>query len=169
MRVIVAGSRWLTLEEYWIVQHSIEMSGFDVTEVVSGGATGADQLGEKWAKEKGVLVKRFPVTSEEWRKHGKKAGPIRNRRMAEYGEGLVAVWDGESRGTRSMINEACNAGIKIAPIQLVNPRHCEIIGITEVIEDAADIVRPNFNRTKPFQIDPPSKHETIPLDFDKIP
>ena len=35
--------------------------------------------------------------------HDKAAGPIRNRQMAEYADYLIAFWDGESRGTRNMI------------------------------------------------------------------
>ena len=41
----------------------------------------------------------------DWNKHGKAAGPIRNRQMAEYADCLIAVWDGKSRGTKNMIDE----------------------------------------------------------------
>ncbi len=36
----------------------------------------------------------------DWNKYGKKAGPVRNRKMADYAEALIAVWDGKSRETR---------------------------------------------------------------------
>lgn len=39
-------------------------------------------------------------------KHGKMAGPIRNLEMAKYADGLIAFWDGKSRGTRDMITKA---------------------------------------------------------------
>jgi hypothetical protein len=73
-----------------------------VTEVVSGKASGVDAAGEAWAKRNNVPVKDFPA---DWDKHGKAAGPIRNREMAEYGDILVAFWDGNSKGTGSMIKE----------------------------------------------------------------
>lgn len=47
MKVIVAGSRWI--DNYDVVKQAIEESGFEITEVVSGVARGADTLGENWA------------------------------------------------------------------------------------------------------------------------
>ena len=47
MRVIVAGSRGITDPN--VVATAIAASGFQVTELVSGTARGADQLGEAWA------------------------------------------------------------------------------------------------------------------------
>ena len=76
--------------------------------VVSGTASGADQYGEIWARACGLSVDRYPA---DWTKHGKAAGPIRNRLMAENADALVAVWDGKSRGTRNMIDEARKRGL----------------------------------------------------------
>ena len=45
----------------------------------------------------------FPA---DWERHGKAAGYIRNREMAQNADALVAFWDGESRGTKSMIDLA---------------------------------------------------------------
>lgn len=70
------------------------------TEIVSGGAKGADQVGERFAEQEGIPVQRF---EPDWDEHGKAAGPIRNEEMAEYADVLVAFWDGESSGTKSMI------------------------------------------------------------------
>ena len=69
-------------------------------EVVSGGCRGPDQMGEVWAKHRGIPVQLFPA---DWKLHGKSAGPIRNKRMAEYADALVAIWDGSSHGTANMI------------------------------------------------------------------
>ena len=41
----------------------------------------------------------------DWDSHGKAAGPIRNRQMAEYADELLLIWDGKSRGSASMRNE----------------------------------------------------------------
>jgi len=100
MRVVIAGSR--SIHDYEAVKAAVEESGFEVTEVVSGRAAGVDRLGESWADEHGVPVKRFPA---DWDKWGKRAGSIRNYDMAEYGEALVAVHDGSSRGTLNMIGQ----------------------------------------------------------------
>lgn len=37
---------------------------------------------------------------------GRKAGPLRNKQMAEYADGVVLFWDQKSRGTRSMLGFA---------------------------------------------------------------
>lgn len=46
--------------------------------------------------------KEFPA---DWKAHGKAAGPIRNKQMAEYADALLLIWDGESKGSASMKNE----------------------------------------------------------------
>ena len=108
MNVIVAGSRSIT--DIKIVAQAINESGFDVTEIVSGTARGVDVLGEEWAKSKGIPVKRFPA---DWEGLGKGAGFIRNAEMAEYADALVAIWDGKSRGTKNMIEQAKSKGLKV--------------------------------------------------------
>jgi len=83
---------------------------WEPTEIVSGAARGIDQLGEEWAEAQGLPVKRFPAN---WKEHHRAAGPIRNREMAKYADALVAIWDGQSKGTKSMIGLAEKAGIEI--------------------------------------------------------
>jgi hypothetical protein len=109
MRTIIAGSRGIT--DYEEVRKAIIDSGFIITEVVSGACpTGVDPLGERWAYLNDIPVKRFPA---DWDKFGKGAGPIRNREMARYGEALIACWDGVSRGTLNMVQEARLKGLKV--------------------------------------------------------
>ena len=71
--------------------------------IVSGHAKGADTLGERYAKEKGFGLELYPA---DWEAHGKAAGVMRNKRMAEVADALIAFWDGQSRGTWNMIEEA---------------------------------------------------------------
>jgi hypothetical protein len=104
-KIIVAGSRGVT--DFEIVRRAIEGSGFDVSEVVSGKARGADALGERWARENGIPVKEFPA---DWERRGKSAGFLRNAEMARYADGLVAVWDGASHGTKHMIETMQSMG-----------------------------------------------------------
>lgn len=112
MRVIIAGSR--TVTRLSAVRQAIIDSGFNITEVVSGGAAGVDRLGERWARINSVPVKRFPAA---WRDRdgcvNRGAGMIRNRQMGEYAEALIAVWDGESPGTKDMIEVARKAGLVV--------------------------------------------------------
>lgn len=101
MKTIIAGSRGIT--EFKTVEQAIKNSRFKITEVVSGTAIGVDQLGELWASENDIKIKRFPAN---WEKYGRSAGFIRNAEMANYADALIAVWDGRSKGTKNMINNA---------------------------------------------------------------
>ena len=71
--------------------------------ILSGGASGADALGEKYAAENGFVVEQYPA---QWDKYGKSAGPRRNKQMAEACDFVICFWDGKSRGTKSMIEYA---------------------------------------------------------------
>lgn len=108
MKVIIAGSR--DFDRLLLVMWAVNDCGFDITEVVSGGATGIDAMGERWAARRGVPVKLFEA---EWRKHGKRAGPLRNQRMAEYADALILIWDGCSPGSASMKSQALRLELPI--------------------------------------------------------
>lgn len=98
MRVIIAGSRDNT------TQHDVDSAAadcpWDVQEVVSGHARGADIYGEWWAFKNRIKCKKF---LPDWDKFGKGAGFRRNEEMADYADALIAVWDGKSKGTKHMI------------------------------------------------------------------
>lgn len=68
--------------------------------IVSGMARGADMLGFQFAQQHQVQCHRFPA---DWNQHGKAAGFIRNKQMGDFADGLLAFWDGKSRGTAQMI------------------------------------------------------------------
>lgn len=105
MKLIIAGSRdfndyeLLSKEVYKILPRKRDSS----IEIVSGGATGADALGEKYAKEHMLKIKKFPAN---WNLYGKSAGPIRNKEMSLYATDAIIFWDGKSKGTLSMIKFA---------------------------------------------------------------
>ena len=109
MKVIIAGGR--DFDDYEKLRTYCDHILEDQTdiEIVSGTAKGADQMGERYAKEKGYPVKRFPA---DWSK-GKSAGYIRNEEMAKYADALIAFWNGMSKGTEHMINLAKQYGLKI--------------------------------------------------------
>ena len=71
-----------------------------ITEVVSGGAAGADKFGEIFAEVANVPVKLF---LPDWKKHGKSAGFKRNKEMVEYADAVICFWDSHSRGTQHTI------------------------------------------------------------------
>lgn len=106
-RVIIAGSR--DFNDYQMLERKLDHLLGGLTkegrriECVSGGAKGADTLGERYAVERGLAFRRFPA---EWERYGKQAGWVRNQLMAWYSTHLVAFWDGSSRGTGAMIKTA---------------------------------------------------------------
>jgi len=108
MKVIIAGSR--NIVDYNTIVSAINSSQFKITCVVSGTARGVDTLGEKWAKENKVKIERYPA---DWDKHGRAAGYIRNEQMSKVADALIAIWDGESKGTKHMIDIMVNLGKRV--------------------------------------------------------
>lgn len=107
MKIVIAGGR--DFEGYNLLREKCdEIIDSNFAEIVSGGAKGADTLGERYAKERGYDVKLFPA---DWKTYGRKAGPIRNLQMAEYGDMLIAFWDNTSSGTKNMIENAKKLGL----------------------------------------------------------
>jgi len=71
--------------------------------IVSGGAQGADQLGEQYAKEKEL---KAVILKPDWKQYGKAAGFIRNKDIVAAADYVIAFWDGQSKGTLNSINHA---------------------------------------------------------------
>jgi hypothetical protein len=116
-RCIIAGSR--SFDDYDYMLETLEgwREGF-MGEIISGGAKGADRLGERFAKEFNIPLKIMPA---DWDKYGKRAGYIRNEQMADYAEVLFAFWDGKSPGTKHMIDIAYREGLIVFIVELAAP------------------------------------------------
>jgi ribonuclease HI len=99
MKVIIAGSR--EIRDYALVKHTITQSGFNITQVVCGMARGVDLLGRDYAIENNISVAEYPAN---WDLYGKRAGFLRNTDMGHYADALIAIWDGQSKGTYNMIS-----------------------------------------------------------------
>lgn len=108
MKTIIAGSRSIT--DQALVDRAILKSGFIITEVFCGTASGVDQCGLEWANEHRIPVRWYPA---DWEEEGRKAGLLRNERMAKQAEAAVVIWDGVSRGARDMIQRAKRHGLKL--------------------------------------------------------
>jgi hypothetical protein len=100
MKVVIAGGR--DINDAKLVLKGVKDSNFTITEVVSGGAKGIDRIGEKWSL---FFLKKEAKVFKYESQFGRAGGPIRNRKMAQYADALIAVWDGKSRGTSNMIEE----------------------------------------------------------------
>lgn len=124
-KIIVAGGR--DFNDYWYLNLKVGevlasdecyfygMAGdharYDDVEIVSGGARGADFLGERFAEENFIPLKKFPA---DWDAHGRAAGIIRNEEMARYADMLIAfLSDPPSKGTSNMIKQAISGGLEV--------------------------------------------------------
>lgn len=115
MRVIVAGGRGF--DDYTLLSEELDcLYGKLASQmiVVSGGAKGADKLGERYAEENSLTVNKFPA---DWDKYGKSAGYRRNAEMATHSEVLIAFWDGKSKGTSHMIDLAIAKGLLVTIVR----------------------------------------------------
>jgi hypothetical protein len=110
MKLIIAGSRTITsmphLEE-GLRHMASRFPALVPSEVVCGMARGADSLGRMWAEARGIPVSLWPA---DWNANGRRAGFMRNTQMAQYADILLALWDGQSKGTGHMISEMARLG-----------------------------------------------------------
>ncbi len=118
--LIIAGTR--TFSDYALLKEECDKLLADVKDtnsivILSGAAKGADILGEQYAEERGFDLQRFPA---DWKNYAKAAGPIRNSLMAKRADGLIAFWDGKSKGTKDMIEKADKTGIYVKTILITD-------------------------------------------------
>jgi len=108
VKVIIAGGRnhIPTMAEDSQVAYIFNHN--EITEIVEGGASGVDSWARNLGAKLGIKVNTFKA---EWVKHGRLAGQIRNRTMANYADACILLKGGN--GTDSMRREANFAGIPI--------------------------------------------------------
>ena len=118
MHIIIAGCR--DFNDYAVVEREMmdfigKFIGKIEIEIISGGAKGADALGERFAKEHNLPLKIVPA---DWETYGRAVGPRRNEEMARMAGSLVAFWDGKSKGTKNMIDTAKKFGLRVKVVMI---------------------------------------------------
>ncbi len=117
MRILVCGGRNFsdrklmckTLDQIYISN--------DFTHLIHGNANGADKMSEWWAEAYDIKIEVYPA---QWDKHGRAAGPIRNKQMLVEGKpDLVVAFPG-GRGTANMIKQAKAAGVGVIEFRKEN-------------------------------------------------
>lgn len=111
MKVIVAGSREINDRE--TIGRAMEGAPFTIDTLIHGGAKGVDQTAAKVSKLDRFGDVEIEKHSANWQAYGDAAGPKRNRKMAKEADALIAVWNGESSGTKNMIREAMKQNLDI--------------------------------------------------------
>ena len=138
-RVLVCGSR--DFNDRGLVDAKLdevrERLGGVPMRVISGAARGADRLGAEWAARNGVPCDEYPA---DWDRYGRSAGYRRNEQMLTEGQPhlVVAFPQGESRGTRMMMQIASQA--KVA-VEEVDPASRTTLTDTGRLYDIAAIAR----------------------------
>ena len=99
MKIVIAGSR--NFHDYQLLCQTLAPERPCITQVLTGGARGADQLSFRWALKHHIRSRCFAA---DWERFGKTAGVRRNHQMAQAGDMLLAFWDGRSAGTQHMIS-----------------------------------------------------------------
>jgi len=119
IRVLVCGGRnydsadacnWLHKFALTDISEKLGILVRKVTVVIHGGASGADLGGAQWGEDINAKVLCFPAN---WKKHGKSAGPIRNKRMVEEGRPDVVIAFSGGAGTANMCKLAEEYGIPV--------------------------------------------------------
>lgn len=104
MKLAIVGSR--TFDNKDLLSKYIKILFTYPLVIISGGARGADKLGEAWALNEGIPTKIF---YPNWNELGKKAGFVRNKQIVDACDMVLAFWDGKSKGTEHTIKLAREA------------------------------------------------------------
>lgn len=113
----VVGGR--DFKDYKLMETTLDgfiQSGIDYV-IVSGGAKGADKLAEKYAEKKGYDM---IIYTPKW-SQGKMAGPLRNQKIVDKSDEIVAFWDGKTPGTKSTIQIARKCEKPVHIVKVLNP------------------------------------------------
>ncbi|HIV67949.1 MAG TPA: DUF2493 domain-containing protein [Candidatus Butyricicoccus stercorigallinarum] len=98
MRVAIVGSRSITMDCFAEVLRYIPRGA---SEIVSGGAEGADALAQQYAQYAHLPLKVFPPDYARFRK----SAPLqRNIEIVRYSDYVLVLWDGRSRGAAHVID-----------------------------------------------------------------
>ena len=114
IKLAIIGSR--DFEDFALLEREV-LAHFDVADIsliVSGGARGADKLGEVFAKKYKIETLIF---LPQWDVYGKSAGFRRNKDIVENADVVMAFWNG-SKGTAHIIKLAEESGKKVIIIKI---------------------------------------------------
>lgn len=117
MKIAIIGGR--DFDDYELMVNTLKPHIDIITCVVSGGAKGADSLGEKWAIENN---KETLIHLPDWKTYGKSAGFVRNKEIIRDADKVFAFWDGKSKGTENSIQIAKKTKKEVIIISYVKNR-----------------------------------------------
>ena len=124
MKVLICGGRDLNRHECfnWLERNLLDYLAdatgcwtvISIDCIIHGGAKGADEGAKDWAKSEYIKCIEYPA---DWKKHGRSAGPIRNRKMITEGKPDIILALPGGKGTANMIKQAHDAGLPVIEIE----------------------------------------------------
>ena len=115
MKVAIVGSRGIADYDSWVLLLVGALKGLCVCEIVSGGASGVDSLAARYAHENGIpLVEFLP----DYPRYGRAATLVRNSKIVDYADAVIAFPTADSKGTLDTIRKAEKAGKLLKIIRL---------------------------------------------------
>lgn len=117
-RIAIIGSR--DFDDYELMRKFVAIwcAEWPPSLFVSGGAEGADVLGEKLADQYNIPKS---IIRPDWEKYGKRAGFVRNAEIVDAVDIIFAFWDGYSKGTENAIKHAIDTGKTLFVCRFVAP------------------------------------------------
>ena len=100
MKIAIVGSRSVKADH-------LEQYVLPGDEIVSGGAVGVDQCAAEYAKGNGLKLTEF---LPQYERYGRSAPVVRNKQIVDYADQVIVFWDGQSRGSLSVIKYAQKVG-----------------------------------------------------------
>lgn len=119
MRVLVCGGRAFRDREGAFATLDALAAEQKIEAVIHGDADGADRLAGEWARLRGIKELAFPA---DWVKHGRAAGPIRNKQMLDEGRPALVVAFPGGRGTANMVKQARGVGVAVQTVAAIGER-----------------------------------------------
>ena len=120
MKLAVVGSRGVTDKE--LIWNEIDSYIKEIGEpcglIISGGARGVDSIAEVWADAHGV---QKSIWLADWDKFGKSAGYRRNMDIVAESTHVLAIYDGQSKGTMHSIKLATDKGKQLKVVVVPSP------------------------------------------------
>jgi len=113
IRVLVTGGRNFNDKNMVFEALDYFHETYGVSELVHGGANGADSIAGLWAESKNIPVQVF---FPEWDRYGKRAGPLRNLIMLKTQPNILIAFPG-GKGTSHMVRNARSQGVKVMKIE----------------------------------------------------
>ena len=107
MKILVCGGRDFNNKE--LFYSVLDKGAHIITEIIHGGASGAETLAGQCAREHNKIETEFMA---DWKKHGRAAGPIRNKKMMFEGKPDAVIAFPGGAGTADMISVAKQNNVK---------------------------------------------------------